>query len=316
MAEFTELDGMLRDALQRAAQPGDSTGVADAIRSRVAAGDPGTSVAASTAPGWGGGVSGWLPWLGLIVLAGIGGTALGASGVIAGEPREILAGYTAVLDDSAPAASCPGGPVIDELFAGDRVLAIARSEDSGYLGVRDPNDFARTLWFDRAVVVVDAGQADVDGLPIEACPVATVEVIEPTPVPTEEPEPQPEPEPEPEPVPGPSDTTPPSILQEGANPTKIYGDEGNCGATTPLTSTVAAYVVSDNVAVTGVRATWTAAGGGSAELTRNASVWSFVYDPPSNFNGGVNITLVARDAAGNLSAPKVVNVQVSDSCFG
>jgi hypothetical protein len=311
MAEFTELDGMLRDALQRAAQPGDSTGVADAIRSRVAAGDPGTSVAASTAPGWGGGVSGWLPWLGLIVLAGVGGTALGASGVIAGEPREILAGYTAVLDDSAPAASCPGGPVIDELFAGDRVLAIARSEDSGYLGVRDPNDFARTLWFDRAVVVVDAGQADVDSLPIEACPVATVEVIEPTPVPTVEPEPEPEPVPQP----GPSDTTAPNILQYGANPAKIYGDEGLCEGA-PLTTTVAAYVVSDDVAVTGVRATWTAAGGGNAELSYDASVWSFVYDPPSNFDGGVNISLVARDAAGNLSAPKVVNVQVIASCFG
>jgi hypothetical protein len=316
MAEFTELDGMLRDALQRAAQPGDSTGVADAIRSRVAAGDPGTSVAASTAPGWGGGVSGWLPWLGLIVLAGVGGTALGASGVIAGEPREILAGYTAVLDDSAPAASCPGGPVIDELFAGDRVLAIARSEDSGYLGVRDPNDFARTLWFDRAVVVVDAGQADVDSLPIEACPVATVEVIEPTPVPTEESEPEPGPVPPAPGPPPPPDTTPPSILQQGASPSTVYGNQGMCDANTPLVTTIAAYVVSDNVAVTGVSATWSAAGGGSANLVLSGSEWSFEYDPPSNFNGIVNFSLVARDAAGNLSAAKIVGVQVWQSCLG
>jgi hypothetical protein len=297
MAEFTELDGMLRDALQRAAQPGDSTGVADAIRSRVAAGDPGTSVAASTAPGWGGGVSGWLPWLGLIVLAGIGGTALGASGVIAGEPREILAGYTAVLDDSAPAASCPGGPVIDELFAGDRVLAIARSEDSGYLGVRDPNDFARTLWFDRAVVVVDAGQADVDSLPIEACPVATVEVIEPTPVPTEEPEP----EPEPEPAPVPSDTTAPSLANANANP-KTISMQGfpECGPT----ASVISVNVTDPGGVQSVKATWT---GGSALLNRSGSTWSFSFseDTIGFTDTNYTITLTATDSSGNVGSTAV-----------
>jgi hypothetical protein len=309
LAEFDELDGVLRDALQRAAQPGDSTGVADAIRSRVAAGDLGTSVAGGMAPGWGGGVFGWLPWLALVVLAGIGGGVVGASGVVGAEQQQIVAGYTAVLDDSAPAASCPGGPVIGSLSAGDRVLAVARSEESDYLGVRDPNDFARTLWFDRAVVVVDAGQADVATLPVEACPVATVEVIEPTPVPTEEPTEDPQP-------PAPKDSTPPNILQQGANPTTVYGDEGVCGATTPLTTTVAAYVVSDNVGVTSVTATWVAAGGGSATLAPNGSGWSFVYDPPSNFTGTVAISLVARDSAGNSSTAKTVNVQVWDSCFG
>jgi hypothetical protein len=302
MAEFTELDGMLRDALQRAAQPGDSTGVADAIRSRVAAGDPGTSVAASTAPGWGGGVSGWLPWLGLIVLAGIGGTALGASGVIAGEPREILAGYTAVLDDSAPAASCPGGPVIDELFAGDRVLAIARSEDSGYLGVRDPNDFARTLWFDRAVVVVDAGQADVDSLPIEACPVATVEVIEPAPVPTVEPEP----EPEPEPVPGPSDTTAPSITQVGASETSIW----DCAPDNQVTLSV---VAADNVGVARVEVSWTGApGSGNAQMVKSGGQWQYTYTSPYPAFGNVTFTFKAFDAAGNASATKSVDVMTYD----
>ena len=49
MADFDALDGRLRDALGQAAQQGDSAGVADAIRARVAAGDPGTSVASSSA---------------------------------------------------------------------------------------------------------------------------------------------------------------------------------------------------------------------------------------------------------------------------
>jgi hypothetical protein len=303
MAEFTELDGMLRDALQRAAQPGDSTGVADAIRSRVAAGDPGTSVAASTAPGWGGGVSGWLPWLGLIVLAGIGGTALGASGVIAGEPREILAGYTAVLDDSAPAASCPGGPVIDELFAGDRVLAIARSEDSGYLGVRDPNDFARTLWFDRAVVVVDAGQADVDSLPIEACPVATVEVIEPA-EPTPEPTQEPAPEPDPQPLPVPSDTTAPKINTATGTPNPLYN-------VNPLLLRVTA---GDAVGVVGVNISWSGQFTGSAEMSLVKGEWRYTFTPPDPNSGDIHFTFRARDAAGNVSDP--VTITIDHQYFG
>lgn len=305
MAEFDALDSRLRDALGQAAQPGDSTGVADAIRSRVAAGDPGTSVAGSTAPGWGGGVFSWLPWVGLVVLAGIGGAALGASGVIASEPREVVAGYTAVLDDSAPAASCAGGPVIDALSAGDRVLAVARSEDSGHLGVRDPNDFARTLWFARAVVVVDAGQADVDSLPVEACPVATVTVIEPAPVPTEDPVPGPIPAPIPVPQPGSSDTVPPNLGQQYASPkTTLYQGD----STTIFASS------SDNVATTQVLISWSGVATGSGSMVDGpGNQWSFPYAKPIGAPiGKVTFTLVARDAAGNQSAPVTVDIYFDD----
>jgi hypothetical protein len=286
MAEFDGLDSRLRDAFAKAAEQGDSTGVADAIRSRIAAGDSGTSVAGGTAPGWGSGVGGWLPWLGLIVLAGIGGTALGASGVFAGEPREILAGYTAVLDDSAPAASCPGGPVIGSLAAGDRVLAIARSEESDYLGVRDPNDFARTLWFDRAVIVVDAGQADVDTLPVEACPVATVTIIEPTP--------------EPIPVPQPGETQAPTLGQQYATPDPFYTGE---------TTTVHAFAF-DNVGVTSVSISWSGAQAGNSTMTKGAgNEWTFLFDPPNkDAYGDIVFSMVANDAAGNHSAPAYVTV--------
>jgi hypothetical protein len=295
MAEFDELDGVLRDALQRAAQPGDSTGVADVIRSRVAAGDPGTSVASSTAPGWGGGAFSWLPWLGLIVLAGIGGTALGASGVFASEPREILSGYTAVLDDSAPAASCPGGPVIGSLSAGDRVLAIARSEESDYLGVRDPNDFARTLWFARAVVVVDPGQADVASLPVEACPVATVEVVEPAPVPV------PTAEPAPVPGPAPKDVTPPALGNANANP-KTISMQGfpECGPTASIVS----VNVSDAGGVASVTASWT---GGSATLNRSGNTWSFSFSEDTIGFTDTNYTIgiTATDSSGNTASTAV-----------
>jgi hypothetical protein len=309
MAEFDGLDGRLRDALGQAAQPGDSTGVADAIRSRIAAGDPGTSVASSTAPGWGGsGVFSWLPWLAIVVLAGVGGSALGASGVMGAEQREVVAGYTAVLDDAAPAASCPGGPIIGELFAGDRVLAVARSEDSGSLGVRDPNDFARTLWFDRAVVIVDEEQADVDSLPVEACPVATVEVIEPTPVPTEEPEPEPEPEPVPQP--GPSDTTAPTIQQWWAT-TTYPGGVCREDSDTAIIHALA----SDNVGVTSVGITWNGVPAGSAQMT-SGTPWTYSYNPPDSTPfGQVTFTLIARDAAGNTSSPVNVNVTVQNCPF-
>jgi len=55
MADELELDQRLRDAFQRAAQPGDPAGVADLIRARVAAGDAGaevTPVGDDIAPGW------------------------------------------------------------------------------------------------------------------------------------------------------------------------------------------------------------------------------------------------------------------------
>jgi hypothetical protein len=300
MAEFDGLDGRLRDALGQAAQPGDSTGVADAIRSRIAAGDPGTSVASSTAPGWGGsGAFSWLPWLAIVVLAGVGGSALGASGVMGAEQREVVAGYTAVLDDAAPAASCPGGPIIGELFAGDRVLAVARSEDSGSLGVRDPNDFARTLWFDRAVVIVDEEQADVDSLPVEACPVTTVEVIEPTPEPTEEPEPGPGP------GPAPRDTTPPALANANANP-KTISMKGfpECGPTASIVS----VHVSDPGGVSTVKASWN---GGSSPLSRAGSTWSFSFSEETIGSADTNysITITATDSSGN-KASTVVAVTV------
>jgi hypothetical protein len=47
-----DIDELLKGSFERLAEPADSAGVADAIRSRVAAGDAGTSVAGGTAPGW------------------------------------------------------------------------------------------------------------------------------------------------------------------------------------------------------------------------------------------------------------------------
>ncbi len=54
MADFDDIDALLSSSLKSAAEPANSAGVADAIRSRVAAGDAGTSVAGThrTGMGW------------------------------------------------------------------------------------------------------------------------------------------------------------------------------------------------------------------------------------------------------------------------
>lgn len=285
-----ELDPVLRDAMQRAAQPGDPTGVAEAVRTRVAAGDPGTPAGGSTAPGWGGGPLGWLPWLGLVVLAGGVGVALGVSGMFGAPESRIESGYTIVLDDAVPALACPGGPAAGRLSAGDRVLAIARSEDSGYLGVRDPDHLARTLWVERSLVVVDAGQPEVALLPVESCPVAQVEVV-----PAPEPTPTEEPTEEPDPVPVPGDTVSPVIAEVEVVPlTTLYQDDQ---------TSINAYTT-DDVGVVSVVVTWSGAASGSANMIQQSgALWSFPFSRGTGPNGQVTFVIQAYDAAGNLSSP-------------
>ncbi len=145
---MAELDELLSTTLKRIAPPADSSGVAEAIRARVEAGDAGISAASSTAPGWGGGgAAGWLPWIGVVVVVGLVGGGVGVSGLAGAATDEtVVVGHTSVLDAVVDAGSCPGGPVVRTLSADTRVLAVARSEDSAYLGVRNPDDVAATIW--------------------------------------------------------------------------------------------------------------------------------------------------------------------------
>src|SRR6185436_11985907 len=76
MAEF---DDLLGAALKRAAQPGDAAGVAEAIRARVAAGDPGTPAATS---GFGPtGILRWWPWVVTVLALLLAGGVLTAVGL-------------------------------------------------------------------------------------------------------------------------------------------------------------------------------------------------------------------------------------------
>src|SRR5690606_39305511 len=108
---------------ERAAAPGDPSGVADAVRARVAAGDLGAPASASVAPGWAG-ASGaaWLPWAGVVVVAGLVGGGLGVAGVFGPEPEQVaVVGATSVRGAQASGGTRPGRVVIDRPHAGTRV---------------------------------------------------------------------------------------------------------------------------------------------------------------------------------------------------
>lgn len=104
--DFPGLDSRLRDALGRAAAPGDSAGVADAIRSRLASGDPGTSVAGPVAPGWGRRMFGMLFGGILLGVLIVGGTATGVGFALTGDAGESAAEPSVqVVPSSAPTAT-------------------------------------------------------------------------------------------------------------------------------------------------------------------------------------------------------------------
>lgn len=293
IGDNADLDSRLRDAFARAAEQGDSTGVADAIRARVAAGDSGTSVSSSTAPGWGGGVFSWLPWLALLVVGAIVGGAIGVSGLVGRPEGGTVVDVPAALAESAPAYACVDGERIGRLAAGTRVLATQRSDDSLWIGVRDPGSVGSTVWVGLGDVALDGGMPALETLPVGgACPVAVVST--PTPTPT----------PEPEPVPVPVDSTAPSISQAAATPAQLYmiNNQRN--------STISA-VVTDAGGVASVTATWSGVASGSAPMQRNGSQWTLAYTAPEGTGTGtITFTIQARDAAGNRSST-TVNVQVS-----
>lgn len=288
MAEFDGLDSRLRDALGQAAEQGDSTGVADAIRARVAAGDPGTSVASSTAPGWGGGAGSWMPWLGMIVVAGLVGGVVGVSGAVGRPAGDTVVDLPAAIAESAPAYACVDGERIGRLSAGTRVLGVQRSEDLRWVGVRDPGAGGSTIWVNLGDLALDGGMPALEALPVGgACPVIVVST--PTPTPT----------PEPVPVPAPGDSTAPTISQASATSPFYSGN----GQTTTVTA-----VASDNRGVTRVSVQIVRPDGATAtaEMQNSGGGWTYTYSAQGHNQLGLyRFVLTAFDAAGNTSSVEV-----------
>ena len=299
---MADVDALIRDALGRAAEPGDPSGVAAAIRTRLAAGGSGASPSGGAgSSGGAGGLAGlrpWLPWAGLAVALGAAGVAAGAAGMF-GHPSETAPELLGHLDGGVHASACPGGSAVEELQPGQRVLVIERNSDGTWLAVRDPYALTRTVWLPSGAIVVDEGQAAIDTLDVGGCPVPSVE-------PSTEPEPEPTtPSPEPSPIettpaPPAADTTRPSISAGSWNAAVLYplGYESYCG---PSSASIV-ITASDNVGVTNVSATTTHPGATVTMTGHSGTTYTFKFQMPADDPYPATTATVhftARDAAGN-----------------
>lgn len=316
---MTKVDKLLSDSLKRIAEPGDASGVAAAIRARVAAGDGGTP-AASSGFGSGTGLS-WTRWVGLAVVVGLVGGVLGVLG--ARQNEVLVAAPTGVLLQTTPAHLCAGGVVVGPLFAGDRVLAVMRSKDSSWLGIRNPDSLTDTIWLPASVVSVDEDQ-NVAALPTGgACPVVTGPAGKPedsapngasgpTAGPTEGPTPQPTPKPTPGPKP---DKTAPSISVGSFSPQPVYGTAAAPYCSTKATVNVTA---SDNVGVVSVKGSANTAKSSVKLASKSGSNYAFTFSAPYSSGSPkiVTVAFTATDAAGNhASAARTLVLKSSGDCL-
>lgn len=306
---MADIDTVLSESFKRVAEAGDPTGVAELIRSRVAAGDTGTPSDGGSGFAGGSGWT-WLPWVGVGVVVAIAGAVVGASGVFGSlQPADSapvnglpVAQFTSGLD-------CPGGSAVVAFRPGDRVLAVARSDDSAYLGVRSPFDRADTVWLPVSAVDVDEGEPAISSLEVGGCPEPVVTVLQPSTPPSAPPvettKPKPPSNPHPPQPPAPDTTAPVLGTPSGAQSIGCTAGYGSKPETTTIT-----IPASDNTAVTGVSIGWSGADSGNGSMSKSGGNWTFTYNPPDSTFGNVTFTMVAHDAAGNQSAPKsfVVNV--------
>jgi hypothetical protein len=241
-----------------------------------------------------------------VTVAGGAGVALGLSGLVSAP--SIPAGIAPVDARTTPAASCAGGPTVASLDSGDRVVAVARSDDGDWIGVRSASS-PRTLWVSLAVVSPDDGEPELGALPTGGvCPEVVVvaaapPVVDPSSEPTDEPEPGPDPDPGPD-----ADTTAPTLGSPSVTPSTI-----GCapGIVNPDVSTTTISVsASDDRGVASVRISWSGAESGSAQMSQSGSTWSYTYNPSDSTSGVVTFSIQATDTSSNLSAPRGASVTV------
>jgi hypothetical protein len=294
---MTDIDTQLRDVFARISEPGDPAGVAESIRTRMDAGDTGTPAPnGGRSSGFGGG--GWFapiaPWVGLVIIVGMLGGALGAFGVF-GHPAAASTAVSVSVTGGVDARSCPGGAVLERFTGGERVVATQRSAESDFVAVRDPYNLALSVWLPADLVVFDDGQPGVDTLPVGGCPVA--EVVEITPTPTSEPTSSPTSNPKPKPTKKPTaDTTKPVVSVGSFSPNPVYGKAAAPYCDTKATVTVTA---TDNKGIASVKASATF--GTIKQKSHSGNKWVFSYS--ADYNSGsdksVTVTFTVKDAAGN-----------------
>jgi hypothetical protein len=320
---MSDIDSTLRDSLGRLAEPGDAAGVAEAVAAKAAVVGAGGAGAA----GGGAGFTAWAIPAVVATAALIAGALAGqAWGSDAGSPDAVA--VTLPANGSIPAAACPGGAESTQLDPGARVLAVERSEDSAFLGVRDPGNLSAIVWVAAAYAVPDSS---VDSLPIGGCDEATDPIVSaspsasPSPSPsvepteTTEPEPEPEPtetetsEPEPEPEPEP-DKQLPTFSNGSWDVARLCTPE--VGGDGPFTAKYT-VTVKDNVAVKSVTATSSAPGIVINGPTKSGSKYTFTVQRHGLDDVTVVLKITAKDTSNNAKVHNSPGLESSSSnCFG
>ena len=285
---------------------------------------------------------------GAMTLKLIGG--LGAVGLVAGA----VLGATvlrAPSDDASAAAAgpaievrhgstydCPDGALVGELRSGDRVYVIARDESDVWSAVRDPRALNTVVWIPSAALEPDGERAEV---PVMTCAEAAVSLGE-VPTSTTVPLKSTTTSTTSTTVPGSSTTVaptttaatvvttlppttvaPPTTAPDTQPPTlQVQSDVDEINDLSWPTCVNEAQLTAfanDNRGVVAVTGTY-AAGLPRSPLnfTFSAGAWRATFGPFSGLDPNqfplVPVTVRARDAAGNLSNPIVVNIQVNGTC--
>lgn len=266
--------------------------------------------------------------------------AIGAVGLVAGGAL----GFTALQpsDDTAAAGpvvvveeirrgglyDCPDGAIVGDARPGDRLFAVGRTDDGGWLAVRavDGGDIS---WLPAAALATDDNRE----LPAITCTetiamnvgatdttttdtstsTTTVETTTTTVPPTTTTVPATVPPTAPPPT-LPPDTQQPS-LQASSNLSEIFDSKWpTCDNDAVLTA-----FASDNVGVTAVTATWSGLQGSPKAFTKGAgNTWTTTFGPFGGLSSGyselITITITARDAAGNTRSTNV-QVRVFETCL-
>ncbi|MFN4000604.1 hypothetical protein [Microcella sp.] len=254
-------------------------------------------------------LGGWLITAGAVAVSGVAGASIALSGVLAA-PQPLDPGIGGLIESTA-AHACVDGPVVSELFAGDRVLVVAQSDDADWVAVRNPQRLTELLWVPATVIVIDDGEAAAVGAVPIGGQCASVTIVADSAPPAAEPVASEPPVDDSDGSPSPSqparDRTAPTISSVVSQHPIVACDDGY----TYPTATVITITAADAVGVTGVRATWSGAYTGQATATRSGSVWVFTFDATGpGTQGPVQFTITAVDAAGNVSAPAGLTVPV------
>lgn len=243
------------------------------------------------------------------LLAGLGAVGLvvgGALGFTALKPADDNTGFGATVEvQQYSLYDCPGGAPTGIAYPGDRVYVTGRDDSGGWLEVRDPRNQGSTLWVPSAAVdpdnVIDVPVHDcIEEVELIAVDATTTTTLVPETTTTTT-------------LPG--DTQKPVLGKGTRTQAEIFDIKHLGGCSTQSVITVQAV---DNVGVTRVTGTYEASLLGSPLTFVHGAdnTWTATFGPFSSLASGydqnVEISIVARDAAGNTSTATVVSVRVAE----